>query len=76
MEVHVRIYSRWQHSKRELVQGGLGLVPWIKAHLHFDSGPGLRRMEILTLPGRLNQTMLFVKRKALFTMANVVSFVV
>ena len=32
MEVHVRIYGEWQHSKRELVCGGLGLVPWMKAH--------------------------------------------
>ena len=32
METHVRIYSQWQHSKRELVSGGLGLVPWMKAH--------------------------------------------
>ena len=32
MEAHVRIYSRWQQSKRDLVYGGLGLVPWIKAH--------------------------------------------
>ena len=32
METRVRIYGQWQHSKRELVYGGLGLVPWIKAH--------------------------------------------
>ena len=32
MEAHVRIYSHWQHSKRELVYGGLGLIPWVKAH--------------------------------------------
>ena len=32
METHVRIYSQWHQSKRELFCGGLGLVPWIKAH--------------------------------------------
>lgn len=32
MKTHVRIYGQWEHSKRELSYGGLGLVPWIKAH--------------------------------------------
>lgn len=32
MQAHVRIYNHWQQSKRELVCGGLGLVPWMKAH--------------------------------------------
>ena len=32
MQAHVRIYMRCQNHKKQLISGGLGLIPWIKAH--------------------------------------------